>query len=90
MAVGVAALHGELASRPSLPLEGDRDVIGAGMVPGPKDLLQCGDPESDMVHGSFNPTGLRDALQFMLKRRQILDRGTLARAVTPSLLTAEE
>lgn len=37
----------------------------------------------EMEHGPLNPTGLRDALQYMLSRRQILERGTLAPAVTP-------
>lgn len=37
----------------------------------------------EMEHAPFDPRGLRDALQYMLDRRQILDGGTLAPAVTP-------
>ena len=37
----------------------------------------------EMEHGPFDPPTLRDALQNMLSRRQILDSGTLAPAVTP-------
>ena len=36
-----------------------------------------------MEHGPFDAPNLRDALQHMLSRRQILDSGTLAPAVTP-------
>ncbi len=32
----------------------------------------------EMEHGPLNTSGLRDALQYMLSRRQILERGTLA------------
>ncbi len=32
----------------------------------------------EMEHGPLNTPGLRDALQYMLGRRQILERGTLA------------
>src|SRR5690554_4944277 len=34
-------------------------------------------------HNPFDVKGLRDCLQYMLNRRQILERGTLAPAVTP-------
>ena len=37
----------------------------------------------EMEHASLTTTGLRDALQYMLDRRQILDAGTLAPRVTP-------
>ena len=37
----------------------------------------------EMEHGPFDVPNLRDALQHMLGRRQILDGGTLAPAVTP-------
>lgn len=37
----------------------------------------------EMEHGPVNFPGLRHALQFMLDRRQIVQRGTLAPAVTP-------
>ena len=37
----------------------------------------------EMEHNPLDFRGLRDALQFMLNRRQIVDRGTLAPAVTP-------
>ena len=37
----------------------------------------------EMEHGPFDAPNLRDALQHMLSRRQILDSGTLAQAVTP-------
>lgn len=37
----------------------------------------------EMEHGPFDSPTLRDALQNMLSRRQILERGTLAPAVTP-------
>ncbi len=37
----------------------------------------------EMEHGPFNPPGLRDALQYMLNRRQIVGRGILTPAVTP-------
>ena len=37
----------------------------------------------EMEHGPFDSPTLRDTLQFMLSRRQILDSGTLAPAVTP-------
>ena len=37
----------------------------------------------EMEHGPFDAPNLRDALQHMLSRRQILDSGTLAPAVTP-------
>jgi 4-hydroxy-2-oxoheptanedioate aldolase len=34
-------------------------------------------------HNPYDITGLRDCLQYMLNRRQIVERGTLAPAVTP-------
>jgi 4-hydroxy-2-oxoheptanedioate aldolase len=37
----------------------------------------------EMEHGPFNTFALRDALQHMLSRRQIVNGGTLAPAVTP-------
>jgi len=37
----------------------------------------------EMEHAPMNPPGLQQALQFMLDRRQILERGTLAPKVTP-------
>jgi len=37
----------------------------------------------EMEHGPFDAPTLRDCLQYMLSRRQILDGGTLAPAVTP-------
>ena len=37
----------------------------------------------EMEHGPFDARGLREALQYMLDRRQIIERGTLAPAVTP-------
>ena len=37
----------------------------------------------EMEHAPLTTTGLRDALQYMLDRRQILDAGTLAPRVTP-------
>jgi 4-hydroxy-2-oxoheptanedioate aldolase len=37
----------------------------------------------EMEHGPMNTPGLRDAMQYMLDRRQILERGTLAPKVTP-------
>ena len=37
----------------------------------------------EMEHGPVDFPGLRQALQFMLDRRQIVDRATLAPAVTP-------
>lgn len=37
----------------------------------------------EMEHAPFSPTALRDALQYMLDRRQILERGSLTPAVTP-------
>jgi 4-hydroxy-2-oxoheptanedioate aldolase len=37
----------------------------------------------EMEHGSYNPDRLKDCLQYMLNRRQIVDRGSLAPAVTP-------
>jgi 4-hydroxy-2-oxoheptanedioate aldolase len=37
----------------------------------------------EMEHGPFDAPNLRDALQHMLSRRQILDGGTLSPAVTP-------
>lgn len=37
----------------------------------------------EMEHAPFDPRGLRDALQYMLDRRQILAGSTLAPAVTP-------
>jgi 4-hydroxy-2-oxoheptanedioate aldolase len=37
----------------------------------------------EMEHGPFDARGLREALQFMLDRRQIFERATLAPAVTP-------
>jgi 4-hydroxy-2-oxoheptanedioate aldolase len=37
----------------------------------------------EMEHAPFSPTALRDALQFMLDRRQVLESGTLAPKVTP-------
>jgi len=37
----------------------------------------------EMEHGPFDAPNLRDALQHMLSRRQLLDSGTLAPAVTP-------
>jgi 4-hydroxy-2-oxoheptanedioate aldolase len=37
----------------------------------------------EMEHAPMSAPGLRDALQYMLDRRQILERGTLAPRVTP-------
>src|SRR4030095_5697072 len=37
----------------------------------------------EMEHGPLDFPGLRQALQFMLDRRQILEQSTLAPAVTP-------
>jgi 4-hydroxy-2-oxoheptanedioate aldolase len=37
----------------------------------------------EMEHAPLSPPALRDALQYMLDRRQILESGTLAPAVTP-------
>jgi 4-hydroxy-2-oxoheptanedioate aldolase len=37
----------------------------------------------EMEHGPLDFTGLRQALQFMLDRRQMIERGSLAPAVTP-------
>ena len=37
----------------------------------------------EMEHGPFDSPNLRDCLQYMLSRRQILDGGTLAPMVTP-------
>ena len=37
----------------------------------------------EMEHAPMSPPALRDALQFMLDRRQIVDSGTLAPKVTP-------
>src|SRR6185503_4816609 len=37
----------------------------------------------EMEHAPMSAPALRDALQYMLDRRQILDSGTLAPAVTP-------
>ena len=37
----------------------------------------------EMEHAPLSPTGLRDALQYMLDRQQILQGGTLAPRVTP-------
>src|SRR5438132_521217 len=37
----------------------------------------------EMEHRPFEPTGLQDALQYMLNRRQILKSGTPAPLVTP-------
>jgi 4-hydroxy-2-oxoheptanedioate aldolase len=37
----------------------------------------------EMEHGTYNPDRLKDCMQYMLNRRQIVDRGTLAPAVTP-------
>src|SRR5262249_60354533 len=37
----------------------------------------------EMEHAPMSAPGLRDALQYMLDRRQILDSGTLAPKVTP-------
>jgi 4-hydroxy-2-oxoheptanedioate aldolase len=37
----------------------------------------------EMEHGAYDVRALRDCLQYMLSRRQIVDRSTLAPAVTP-------
>src|SRR5215210_6357563 len=37
----------------------------------------------EMEHGPYDIRMLRDSLQYMLNRKQIVDRGTLAPAVTP-------
>ncbi|WP_146588508.1 HpcH/HpaI aldolase family protein [Puniceibacterium confluentis] len=37
----------------------------------------------EMEHRPWDPSGLRDTLQWMLNRRQILERGTAAPGVTP-------
>jgi 4-hydroxy-2-oxoheptanedioate aldolase len=39
----------------------------------------------EMEHGPYDIRGLRDALQHMLNRRQLIERGTLAPAVTPTV-----
>ena len=39
----------------------------------------------EMEHGPYDIRSLRDALQHMLNRRQIVERGTLAPAVTPTV-----
>ena len=37
----------------------------------------------EMEHGAYDPKGLRDALQYMLNRRQLVESGSLAPQVTP-------
>src|SRR5262245_45080380 len=37
----------------------------------------------EMEHGPYDIRSLREALQYMLNRRQLVERGTLAPAVTP-------
>ena len=37
----------------------------------------------EMEHGPYDIRALRDAFQYLLSRRQIVQRGTLAPAVTP-------
>ena len=37
----------------------------------------------EMEHGAYDIRALRDSLQYMLNRRQIVESGTLAPAVTP-------
>lgn len=39
----------------------------------------------EMEHNPYDVKGLREALQYMLNRRQILERATLAPAVTPTV-----
>src|SRR5437867_2952844 len=39
----------------------------------------------EMEHGPYDIRGLREALQYMLNRKQLVDRGTLAPAVTPTV-----
>ena len=38
----------------------------------------------EMEHAPFDMPGLRHALQYMLDRRQVFERATLAPAVTPT------
>src|SRR5919112_2876216 len=37
----------------------------------------------EMEHGPYDIRSLRDSLQYLLNRKQIVERGTLAPAVTP-------
>ena len=39
----------------------------------------------EMEHGPYDIRSLREAFQYMLNRRQLVDRGTLAPAVTPTV-----
>jgi 4-hydroxy-2-oxoheptanedioate aldolase len=54
----------------------------------PENAQAIGDASYDgvvfeMEHGAYDIRALRDSLQYMLNRKQIVDRGTLAPAVTP-------
>src|SRR5918994_995217 len=54
----------------------------------PENAMAIGDAAYDgvifeMEHNPYDIRALRDCLQYMLNRRQIVERGTLAPAVTP-------
>jgi 4-hydroxy-2-oxoheptanedioate aldolase len=54
----------------------------------PENAQAIGDANYDgvvfeMEHGPYDIRALRDSMQYMLNRKQIVDRGTLAPAVTP-------
>jgi len=42
----------------------------------------------EMEHNAWDPNALQDSMQYLLNRKQILDKGTIAPVVTPIVRTA--
>ncbi len=69
-------------------LESGKPAFVTFSPPSPENAQAIGDAGYDgvvfeMEHGPYDIRALRDSLQYMLNRKQIVERGTLAPAVTP-------
>ena len=69
-------------------LESGKPTFVTFSPPTPENAQAIGDANYDgvvfeMEHGPYDIRALRDSLQYLLNRKQIVDRGTLAPAVTP-------
>jgi 4-hydroxy-2-oxoheptanedioate aldolase len=69
-------------------LESGKPAFVTFAAPTPENAQAIGDANYDgvvfeMEHGAYDIRALREALQFMLNRKQIVDGGTLSPAVTP-------
>ncbi|MFN8636433.1 MAG: aldolase/citrate lyase family protein [Chloroflexota bacterium] len=69
-------------------LESGKPAFVTFSPPTPENAQAIGDAAYDgvvfeMEHGAYDIRALRDSLQYMLNRKQIVERGSLAPAVTP-------